>query len=292
MRWTLPVTIWLMFMAVRAAAQPDAQAPEFEVASVKPAEVKNSKLLLNMPSNVAMMIGFEGGPGSKDPGRINYHEVTLKLLLAHAYGFKPEQISGPDWINSERYTIIAKLAPSSTADQLRMMLQKLLTERFQITLHQELKEMSVYQLKVAKNGPKLSPPEIIPQHQTDEERIAANQKRAEAMMARMKARQEESARTGIRYPSRSFSLQSATLERFTEMLSSYVDRPVKNMTELKGNYSFRLEWSPDAVVNNGEALGPNLFSALQEQLGLRLEPTKDRIELLVIDKAVKVPISN
>lgn len=292
MRRTVAVASWVMFTTLRAVGQTDAQAPEFEVASVKQAELKLSRPMPNLPSSVAMIMGFEGGPGSKDPGRINYHEVTLKMLMAHAYGLKPEQISGPDWITSERYTIIAKLAPNSTANQLRMMLQKLLIERFQITLHREVKEMSVYQLKVAKNGPKLSPPEAIPQYQTDEERIAASKKRGEEMMAKMKARQEEFTRTGIRHPSRSFSLPSATLERFAEMLSSNVDRPVKNMTELEGKYSFRLEWSPDKGLEGGEPSGPNLFSALQEQLGFKLESGKDRIELLVIDKAVKVPISN
>src|ERR1041385_2505552 len=85
-----------------------------------------------------------------------------------------------------------------------------------------------HQLKVAKNGPKLSPPELIPQYQTNEERIAANKKRNEDMMARMKARAEESASTGIRHPSQSFNTSSATLDRFAEMLASYVDRPVKN----------------------------------------------------------------
>src|SRR5690349_10858688 len=148
---TLAAASWVLFTAVRAAGQADAQSPEFEVASVKRVEA-DSRPRPNFPSNVAMMIGFDGGPGSKDPGRINYHEVTLKMLLARAYHFKPEQVSGPDWIDSERYTIAAKLAPDSTAEQLRAMLQKLLVERFQIALHREMKEMSVYRLKVAKNG--------------------------------------------------------------------------------------------------------------------------------------------
>jgi uncharacterized protein (TIGR03435 family) len=267
------------------------QPPEFEVASVKRAEVKDSRMP-NLPSSVAMMMGFEGGPGSKDPGRINYHEVTLRMLIAHAYDFKPDQISGPEWIDSERYTITAKLAPDSTADQLRIMLQKLLTERFELVLHRNVKEMAVYRLKVAKNGPRLSPPEAVPQYATDEERMAANKKRSEEMVAKMKASSEAFARTGIRHATRSFGASSATLDRFAEMLSSYVDRPVKNMTELQGKYSFRLEWSPDEGLNGGESSGPNIFSALQEQLGLKLDSGRDQIELLVIDQALKVPTSN
>ena len=112
-------------------------------------------------------------------------------------------------------------------------------------------------------------------------------------MARMKARAEESASTGIRHPSQSFNTSSATLDRFAEMLASYVDRPVKNLTELEGQYSFRLEWSPDRGFNGEDPSGgPNIFSALQEQLGLKLETGKDRIESLVIDKATKMPTEN
>jgi uncharacterized protein (TIGR03435 family) len=297
----LAVSGWVLFAVARGAGQTEARAPEFEVASVKQLDAKDSKPMPNLPSFIQMIRGFEGGPGSKDPGRINYHDVTLKMVLAHAYDCKPERISGPDWIDSERYTIVAKLAPDTTREQLRMMLQKLLTERFQMTVHREAKEMPVYWLKVAKRGAKLAPPEVIPEYKTEEERIAANQARMAAMrkrneeeMAKRRAAAEESAGRGVGHPgsSRSFGNSGATLDGLAETLSSYVDRPVKNMTELEGKYSFRVEWSPDGQTDGAGLPRPDIFKALEEQLGLRLESGKDQVESLVVEKAAKVPTSN
>jgi uncharacterized protein (TIGR03435 family) len=284
MKQPLLAVLWLGSSLLAASAQTPQNTPEFEVASVKPAPAGN--VPLGMPRVIREKIGF-----NEHPGRIDYHGVSLLMLLARAYNMKSDQISGPAWLDTENYTIAAKLPPDTSADQLRLMLQKLLTERFQISLHRETKEMPVYRLMVAKNGPKLKPPEEEPQNLSAEERTAMVKKRNEEFQARMK----EMAAKGIRTAgTRSFSMSGATMEKFAEMLSSHLDRPVKDMTELKGEYSFHLEWTQDngPSTSSDETSGPSIFAAIQEQLGLRLESGKDLIDLLVVDKAQKVPASN
>ena len=261
-------------------------AQEFEVASVKPDRTESP-----FPGPLSDMMAFEGGPGTKDPGRIRYHGVSLKMLLARAYKVRPEQVSGPSWLGSERYTIEATLPAGTNAEQLRLMLQKLLIERFQITLRQEVKDTPVYRLKVAKGGPKLKPAEELPQYENEEERNKGLMQRAQANLEKMRATREANLRIGISTPSRSFGMARATVDKFAEMLARNLDRPVKDMTELEGEYSFHLEWTPDAELRD-EGSGLSIFIAVQEQLGLRLEAANEPLELVVIEKAEKVPTSN
>jgi len=260
---------------------------EFEVASVKRATAEDRGPQPFLPRQIADMIGFEGSPG-----RINYHGVTLKMLLARAYNVKPDQISGPNWLASERYVVEAKMPPDSSADQLRSMLQNLLTDRFQITLHREMKDTAVYLLKAAKNDPKLKPAqEQLPHYENEDEKKEALQKQALENMAKMRAVREANARIGVRTPSRAFSVARGTMERFAEVLSGHLDRPVKDRTQIEGEYSFHVEYDPDSGLRDDPS-GLSIFIAIQEQLGLKLEAGNEAIEWLVVDKAEKTPISN
>ena len=277
MKSTLPAASLLTFSILAA------QALEFEVASVKPADKQDRSALPSLPGLAADTMAFEGGPGSKDPGRINYHGVSLKALLARAYNVKTGQVSGPGWLGSERYTIEAILPPGTKPDQLRLMLQKLLTERFQISLHKDVKETPVYRLIVAKNGPKLKPPEDVPQYQDEGERRDYMQKQAQANLERMLADRGQY--------SRAFGLARATMERFADALATNLDRPVKDMTQIEGEHSFHLEWTPDGSMR-ADSSGVSIFIAIQEQLGLKLEAANENIEFVVIDKAEKIPASN
>jgi uncharacterized protein (TIGR03435 family) len=236
-------------------------------------------------------MGFEGGPGTQDPGRIYYHGVSLKMLLAHAYNVMPDQILGPGWLGSERYVVEANLPTGTNTEQLRLMLQRLLLERFQISLHRDVKETAVYRLKIAKNGPKLQPPEDPLHYENEEERQEATLKRAQEGLAMMRATLEADARSGIPTPGRSFGIRRATTARFAEMLSGHLDRPVKDMTQLEGEYSFRLAFTPESSLRDVPS-ELSIFVAIQEQLGLRLEAGNEAIELLIIDKAEKTPASN
>jgi uncharacterized protein (TIGR03435 family) len=110
MKQLVAAVSWIAFSLVTAAGQGTADTPEFEVASVKQADIRDLGPLQPLPGLVAETAGFDGGPGTHDPGRINYHGVSLKMLLVRAYNVKPDQIVGPGWLGSERYTIEAKLS--------------------------------------------------------------------------------------------------------------------------------------------------------------------------------------
>ena len=163
------------------------------------------------------------------------------------------------------------------------MLSELLTGRFQIELHRETRTLAVYSLTVAKNGPKLQPPENLPENEA-----AALKRNWERIKARVAALQR-----GEHVPGSSLHMASTTMARFAETLSSNLNRPVKDKTQLEGAYSFWLEWDPESAKPAGDApLGPSIFAAVQEQLGLKLQRENEQLELLVIDKAQKTPTSN
>lgn len=129
----------------------------FDVASVKPATppVPDGRGRI-------MMAGPSGGPGTKDPGRIRYPFISLKNLLMNAYDVKNFQISGPAFLDTERFDITATMPPETTKEQFKVMLQNLLAERFKMTVHRETKELPMYSLVVAKNGPKMKESAEVP----------------------------------------------------------------------------------------------------------------------------------
>lgn len=294
----LGCTAW---SALAAGAQTLANAPLFEVASVRSATRAGAPQGLAAISGIpAELVGFRGGPGTASPGRINYTGVSLKMLIERAYDLRPKQISGPDWLDTELYDVAATLPSRTDADGLRLMLQSLLTGRFQISLHREMRVLPVYSLTVAKNGPKLQPAEKLPEYINEEERAEANRVRTAAAIARLDVTVAR-IKAGERV-NNSTHLPRATLTKFAEKLSSLLDHPVEDHTQLEGIYAFTLSWLPDRAYPLGGTAGsaelaetpsgPSIFSAVVEQLGLRLRLEKEPIEVLVIDKAEKVPTSN
>src|SRR5947207_312669 len=137
-------TILSASLAVLSCGAAFGQAsPSFEVASVKPAEA---------PSTPGMLrVGMRGGPGTPDPGQITYSNVSLKNVIMNAYNVKGYQITGPKWLDSERFDIVAKVPKGATKEEFRLMLQNLLAERFKLSLHHESKELPIYGLVVGKN---------------------------------------------------------------------------------------------------------------------------------------------
>jgi uncharacterized protein (TIGR03435 family) len=253
--------------------------PSFEVASVKLAEDGGGlpAFITGMPE---MSMRFRGSPGTKSPERINYLGVTFKMLIQQAYGVRPEQVVGPDWIANQRYTITATLPPETTLEQSRLMLQNLLSERFQLRLHRETRLFRVYHLAVAKNGPKLTQTEKP--IKDEQEQIRALQNNAAKARARL-------ASEGI---TRSFEVYNRPVSEFLDKLSLYLDYPVIDRTELKGRYTFQLSWYDWANPREGAPQGPSIFAALREQLGMELKPGSDHIEVLAIDAAERMPSGN
>jgi len=131
------------------AQSKDASRPEFEVASVRRSTPPQD--------GSGIRDGVSGGPGTADPSLIAYSNLRLKDLLMTAWGVKGYQVFGPDWIESERYDIVARIPPGTSKEQFSIMLQNLLTERFKLTILHTQRELPVFELVVAKNGPKLKP---------------------------------------------------------------------------------------------------------------------------------------
>lgn len=213
-----------------------ADAPRFEVASVK-------------PSSADPRSGDSGV--ATGHGRVTARNVTLKRCIIGAYGLGPNLIlGGPDWLDSDRFEIVAKSERAEDGDkELMAMLRTLLAERFKLSVHREIKTMPALVLEVAKNGPKL-------------------EKAVDGPATTNNGR-------GL------IDAKNITMSRFAEVLSRQTDLPVVDRTGLPGAFNLKLEWARDSAKTDG----PSIFAALQEQLGLRLESRKIPIEILVIDHA-------
>jgi uncharacterized protein (TIGR03435 family) len=196
-------------------------------------------------------------------GRVDGNNVTLKRCIMGAYGVGPSQIAGgPDWLESERYEILAKAdRPTNDDAVLMMMLQGLLAERFKLALHRETRTISSYVLEVAKNGPKL---EKAPPGEAGTNTSTSN--------------------TAV-----TIDAHNTDMDAFARILGRKTDLPVVNRTGLDGIFNFRLHWTPESAMaaKGGATEGPSVFTALQEQLGLRLRAQKAPVEFLVIDHAEK-----
>lgn len=219
----------------------------FEVASVKPSP--------NQPSG--------SGGGKSGHGRLTMTNLTLKRCIMGAYGLGPNLIAGgPEWLDTDRFEIVAKSEQSAGDSVLMKMLQTLLAERFKLTVHRETRTIRAYVLEVTKNGPKL---EKAPDG-------------------------ESSTRNGRGL----IDAKVTTMNRFAEVLSRQMDLPVVDHTGLAGVFNLKLEWDSEsekkvkqpADISAVES-GPSLFTAIQEQLGLRLTTQKTPVEVLVIDHAEK-----
>lgn len=137
----------LLFLMCSAVFGQTPESPTFEVASVKPAAPPEA--------NGRRMIFMRGGPGTPDPERVTFTGMPMMNLLTTAYDVKNFQITGPAWLDSERFDISAKIAPGATKEQFHLMLQNLLMERFHLVLHRESKQLPGYELVIAKSGLKL-----------------------------------------------------------------------------------------------------------------------------------------
>lgn len=300
-----------VLFACSAAIGQAADGPEFEVASVKPAAPPSP--------GTGMRVMSRGGPGTDDPGQVTYTNLTLKNFIMTAYGVKTYQISGPVWLDTERYDIIAKIPPGTTKEQFALMLQNLLGERFKLSLHHETKDLPLYELVVAKNGPKLKPwvedPNAPPPPSPgDAPRPMQMGKDGRPIVPPGAVMMSVSMTNGAQRMRMTTSKQS--LPRLAEMLANQLGRPVVDKTGLTGEYDYSLEFSPEGLGGGmlaglppppppppgaggpstagpaSDQESPSLLTAVQEQLGLKLESKKGPLDLLVIDRADKTPTEN
>ena len=212
-------------------------------------------------------------------------------LLIRAYKRDTYQISGPSWLDSEAYDIAVSIPAGTTKEQYRQMLQNLLIERFHMVLHHESRDLPSYELLVAKRGPKLKETTVVetakPSSEsgplkTDENGFPILDRPTVAM--RMTS--------GPKGPSAHLTAKAQPLSVLASMLSGQMHAPVDDKTALAGKYDFTLEFVPEGFAPSSDDSGAPLMAAIQEQLGLKLEAKKVPTDVLVIDKADKVPTAN
>lgn len=239
-----------------AAALPAEQPPVFDVAVIKPADPT-----VGTPTACCAQIAV-----SANRRNLTISGITLRVLIQRAYNVFPSQLSGgPAWINSASYAITAKAedGPALSADKFAPMLQQLLADRFALKLHRETKEFPVLALSVGKSGPKLKEAGDEPLN------LSTSRGRVQAVKVPM--------------------------WMFATALGHYLGSPVIDDTGLKGAYDFTMAWTPGETEpaaaagdsTTADPLGVSLFTAVQEQLGLKLESKKGPLEVLVIDSVEK-----
>jgi uncharacterized protein (TIGR03435 family) len=264
----------------RAQSQAGGATPGFEVASVKPAQP---------PTGGAFRSGVFGGPGKGDPGHISYSYMSLARLVMEAYGINASQLSGPDWINTTRFDIVANIPPGTTKEQVPIMLQNLLAERIRLKVHREARTMTVYELTVASGGPKLR---AADDKITSESGISGQPR----LSAKDGFPEIPAGRNGgMQIDGRArWQAYDATMQDLAKMLTREVHAPVADATGLGGRYDMSLFWV--TAVGSGESAdtiaGPTLFAAVSNQLGLRLVSKKGPVDVLIVDSAEKVPSGN
>jgi uncharacterized protein (TIGR03435 family) len=235
-------------------------APAFEVATIKPT-----------PPD------WHGGRyyRMESAHQFEARNYTLKYLVSVAWSVSPKAISGgPAWVDADSYDILAK-APGEkrpTVDEQMKMLQSLIVDRFHLTFHREPKEMPVYALTIARGGPKLTESTLLPDDAPE----------GPPPLVFVLSPQ------GVSVPARYATIG----ELAAVMQRAAMDRPVIDQTGLKARYDFTLEWTPDESQFGGrfpppaaDRVHPDLYAALQQQLGLKLEATKGAVQTFVIDQA-------
>lgn len=284
---------WVL-LAVLAPALLGQEKPgklEFEVASIKP-----SAPLTAQRVDVGLHI---------DGSQVRCSYLSLRDYIRMAYQVKDYQVLGPEWIESEHFDIAAKLPEGGSRGQVREMLQSLLADRFQLKLHHDKKELPVYALVVAKGGPKIKESAPAPED-------AAG---APVNISASGAREGTSINLGngasFTAADNKFEATKLTMANTADLLSRYTDRPVVDMTDLKGRYDFTLEFTPEdframrirSALAAGITLPPQALKLLEEssgdsllaaveKVGLKLEPRKAPLDVLVIDHIEKTPTEN
>jgi len=321
LRFSSAIGICLALVASVMYAQAPAAGPTFDVASIKPSP----------PVTPAMVAGGTIHAGMKiDAARVDIGMSSLMQLICRAYDVKPYQVSGPQWLNAQRFDIVAKMPDGATKEQVPQMLQALLADRFKLTLHREAtKEMPVYALVVAKGGPKMkesdpdpaappaaaNPGDPAPPASSGSSQVTVKTSGNGAVASDGEGRSQKMSMSA---DGKSMHIEASkiTMAQLAEGLFPLVGKPVVDMTELKGNYQIVLDLSLQDLLNAARAQGANvpnlpgaggdankpaeaasdpssgsIFNAVQG-LGLKLEPRKIALDRLIIDAVEKTPTEN
>ncbi len=250
--------------------------PQFEVADVRPAVPLVAPYLLESARSMETTAELMSGRASPTGGVMRLRSLTMRLLITLAYKeiIQDGYISankgndylkgGPGWLESDRFDLLAEGPPNATADEQRLMIQAVLIDRFHLAVHREQKIMPAYGLVVEKRGTKLQP--------------AGG------------AGNPECTTRALAPPLRSLVCHDVTMALLAARLPFYVGQPVTDLTGIQGSYDVRLDIAPGSASQD-VAPSPTVFEALGK-LGLKLEPRKQPMPVIVIDHVDRVPTQN
>ncbi len=249
----------LFLFATNSARGQAAAKLAFEVASVRP-----------RPSSATSWSGESGGPGTTDPGQITWSGSPLKWLLMTAYGVKSYQISGPAWLDSEGYMIAARVPEGATKEQVRVMWQNLLKDRFGVVVHHESRVFQGEELTLPKGPSKLKETAMG----------------RDPVLDRYYTATEWGVLDGT--GPRRLLAKALTLEQVASMLDQLAGHPVIDKTRLTGQYDFNVEFE------SGEppCASCGIESGLEQEYGLKVVKSAVQLDVIVVDHAEKIPTDN
>lgn len=235
---------------------------------------------------------MSGGPGTSDPGRIRFTGIPMSLILGRAYGIPVERISGPSWLGTAKYALIANVPSGATKQQVNLMLQNLLADRFNLVCHQAAKAGRIYDLVVSAKGLKLMESPDGPESTESPQGLGIDEKGfpklppgAHTMAGRVMA-------GDARYSFGKFSVGD-----LANWLKFQLDTTVVDQTGLTKRYDFHLRFAPPEKFHligsqDSEIPSPILADALEDQLGLKLQQTRGSETMLIIDRIDRTPTPN
>ncbi|HEY7336609.1 MAG TPA: TIGR03435 family protein [Bryobacteraceae bacterium] len=191
--------------------------------------------------------------------------VSLKQMIEFAYDINDYALSAPDWLDSERFDVQAKSPVPMRGKDFELMLQSLLADRFGLTTHREPKQISGYALVPSKNPPTSHP---------------------------MPAEAHSSMNFSSNAEGGKMTAKDASMQQVADFFARQLRQPVEDMTGLSGAFDLNLQWTPDDQTRQATGDTPSLFTAVQEQLGLKLRPQKVTVQVLVVDHVERKPTEN
>jgi uncharacterized protein (TIGR03435 family) len=278
-------------LASLACAQ---QLPQFEVASIKPSPPGATEFHVDVGVHI-------------DGAQVKCNYLSLKDYIRMAYNVKEYQVTGPEWIATDRFDIVAKLPDDAKRDQLRDMIKALLADRFHLKLHKESKEFPVYGLVVAKGGLKMK------ESKEDPESTPPAPGSANVTASGGPEGVNISLGNGSFFGFANNRIEAKKLDmpRFAETIARFEDRPVVDMTGLTGSYDFTIDMTTEdynamrirSAISAGVVLPPQAMRLLElssgdslasglQALGLKMESRKAPLDVFVVDQADKTPTAN
>src|SRR5215472_1345759 len=277
------------------------QSPTFEVASVRPSPppAPGARVFYGPP---------RGGPGTSDPGQITWSAASLLSILMAAYEVQAFQVNAPDWAPTTRYDILAKVPPGTTKAQVRIMWQNLLRDRLGVAVHHASNEFQVYELTVAKGGPKMKETDL-PSTVEPFDFAASSPKFGQN--GALEINGTGSVVTVMPTPTGATARLAAkgfTMPELAARLGGWTSHPIVDRTGITGRFDFVLEFTPDMsrlqrlpaagtppAAGPGDAAsdpGSDAAHAVEKQLGLKLTEAKAMLDVIVVDHAAKTPTEN